>query len=132
MKNILLVLVSLLVLSSCKNTSEKEEKTQEENTETAKKEKKNNNIKGDFIYFDDAAVLKGSNFIYGVKLNDKAKELADKVAPYKNEDYDMIPVIVKGKVAPKAEGEEGWDEVLTITEIIHFSKKPAEADVKIQ
>ena len=90
---------------------------------------------GEFIYLEDAAVLKGRNFIYGVTLDEKAKELADQVAPVKNEDFDMVAVVVKGVVSKnpnlKAEGE-GWEEVITIKEIIAVSDKPAEADIKIE
>ena len=87
-------------------------------------------LEGEFIYTADAAVLKGAQFIYGVELNDTAQELADQVAPVKRDEFDMVPVIVKGKIS-KNEGE-GWDEKVTIYEIVSVSDTPAEADVKIE
>ncbi len=118
MKKVFVLLFSVLVLSSCKNN---EESSQDDIEITA-----------DFIYFDDAAVLKGSDFIYGVKLNDKAKELSEKVAPVKNDEYDMVSVVVKGVVSKKEEGQEGWEEIVTITEIVKVSDRPSNPDVKLE
>ena len=73
---------------------------------------------GDFIFLEDAAVLKGDKFIYGVTIDDLSKQLADKVKASKSSDFDMVPVAVKGNVSQKPEGQEGWDEILTITEIV--------------
>lgn len=127
MKKIIFVLVSLLVFAACKNNEKSNESADETvaDVETARYE-------GDFIYFEDAAVLKGDSFIYGVELNDKSKELADQVAQYKTEDYDMVKVVVKGDVHPKAEGADGWDEILTIKEIVYVAKKPTKEDVRIE
>ena len=87
---------------------------------------------GEFIYTADAAVLKGSNFIYGVALDEMAEELAKRVKPVKRDEFDMVPVVVKGTLKNKVEGEEGWNEILTITEIVSVSDTPSEADVKIE
>tara|TARA_R110002124_G_scaffold120895_7_gene279142 strand:+ start:54826 stop:55200 length:375 start_codon:yes stop_codon:yes gene_type:complete len=87
---------------------------------------------GEFIYTADAAVLKGSNFIYGVALDEMAEELAKRVKPVKRDEFDMVPVVVKGTLKNKEEGEEGWNEILTITEIVSVSDTPSEADVKIE
>jgi len=87
---------------------------------------------GEFVHVDDGAVLKGTNFIYGVILDDVAMELSERVKPAKENEFDMVPVVVKGVVSSKQEGEEGWDEVLTITEILEVSSHAAEADIKIQ
>ncbi len=95
-------------------------------------ENKDPQYEGEFIYLADAAVLKGEDFIYGVTVDEKMQELADKVAPIKKEEYDMIPVIVKGKLTKKKEGEEGWDEILTITEIVEIGTTPSQPDVKIE
>ena len=89
-------------------------------------------FEGEFIYIADAAVLKGGNFIYGVNLDDVAMELAAQVKPVKKDEMDMVPVVVKGTLKNKAEGEEGWDEIITITEIVSVSDTPSPADVKIE
>ncbi|PKP26090.1 MAG: hypothetical protein CVU03_05295 [Bacteroidetes bacterium HGW-Bacteroidetes-2] len=118
MNKFLILFLSALILTSCKNN-------EKESTEAVE-------IKADFIYFDDAAVLKGNDFIYGVKLDAKAKELAEKVKLVKKDEFDMVAVTVKGTINPKQGDQEGWEEIVTINEIISVSDKPSEADVKIQ
>ena len=83
MKKIIVLITLFVSLSACKN----DQKTQL--TTTA-----NSNLavyKGEFIFTEGAAVLKGSDFIYGVVVDDKMKELADKVAPAKKDVFDMVP-----------------------------------------
>lgn len=118
MKKMLLLLVITMTVVACKN----------ENSKTSNDPQ----FEGEFIYIDDGAVLKGDTFIYGVTLDDMAKELKDKVAPIKKDDYDMVAVVVKGIVEKKAEGADTWDEILTITEIVSVSDTPSEADIKIE
>ena len=128
MKKILVLIAFVIAVSACKN-SEKKEVTEELLTT------ENSNLavyKGEFIYVADAAVLKGKDFIYGVEVNEKMHELAEKVAPVKNDDFDMVPVVVTGLLNDKKEGVEGWDKILTIIEIIQVSPKPSKADVKIE
>ena len=64
---------------------------------TKEKTTENQNLteyKGEFIFTDNAAVLKGSNFIYGVTIDDMAKELANKVAPVKRDEFiENIPEV---------------------------------------
>ena len=88
--------------------------------------------RGEFVHVEDGAVLKGTTFIYGVVLDEVALELSERVKPVKVNDFDMVPVVVKGVISTKPEGEEGWDEVLKITEILNVSSQPAKADIKIQ
>mgnify|MGYP006935312866 CR=1 FL=1 len=133
MKKTTLILVLSIVLFSCKNS---EEKTEMKNTDTEvnveSNETSDNLYRGDFIYIADAAVLKGSNFIYGVTLDEMATELAKQVAPVKETEFDMVEVAVKGIITPKPEGQEGWDEILTIKEIVMVSKTPSKIDIKIE
>ncbi len=133
MKKITLLLVLSIVLFSCKNS---EEKSDVKNTDIDVSEKINATkdilYQGDFIYVADAAVLKGGNFIYGVALNDMASELAKQVKPIQESEFDMVEVIVKGTVAPKPEGQEGWDEIITITEIVSVSQTPSKIDIKLE
>jgi hypothetical protein len=131
MKKIAFLIALTIITFSCKNS---EEKTSKKMIDSEAKETSSNNkiYKGDFIYTADAAVLKGEKFIYGVTLDDMATELAKRVKPVKETDFDMVPVAVKGIVSPKPEGEEGWPEVLTITEIVVVGTKPSEIDIKLE
>lgn len=130
MKNILFLFLFSVFLFSC-NDKKVENKISEEETVVSG----NTSLKtyqGEFIYTPEAAVFKGNSFIYGVHLNDVAKDLAKKVEAVKKENYDMVPVIVRGEVTPKAEGAEGWDEILTITEIVNVSDTPTKADIELK
>jgi hypothetical protein len=89
-------------------------------------------IKADFIYLEDAAVLKGTDFIYGVKIDTKAKELAKRIESIKVDEFDMVPVVVMGVINKKAENEEGWEEVVTIKKIVSVSDNPSQPDVKLE
>ena len=129
MKKIFLLLAITVAIVSCKNAEDKKSDTENTATEAAL----NVQIyKGEFLYLADAAVLKGDNFIYGVTIDDTMQQLADQVKSIKKDDFDMVPVIVKGSLSKKAEGAEGWDEIITITEIINVSSTPSEADIKIE
>jgi hypothetical protein len=122
MKKIFLLIALTITIFSCKNSETKEaEGTSEVHT-----------FRAEFLYIEDAAVLKGDNFIYGVTIDDKMQELANKVQPIKKDDFDMVPVIVSGILSKKPEGSEGWDEIVTIKEILHVSDKPTKADIKIE
>ncbi len=133
MKKTLLLLLIIASVVSCNNTKKETEKETEGKT-AATADMNVKTFRGEFIYTDDAAVLKGNNFIYGVTIDDKSQELADKVSKVEKDDYDMVPVIVTGVVKPnpKAETEEVWEEILTIKDILHVSDKPAKTDIKIE
>jgi|SRR5690554_1841707 len=130
MKRTLLLLMFSTLLFSCNNTKTEKEELQGENTVAEASSVLT--YEGEFIYTPEAAVFKGSSFVYGVKINDLAKDLAEKVAAVKKGDYDMVPVIVRGEVTSKPEGAEGWDEIITITEIINVSDTPTKADVELK
>ena len=85
-------------------------------------------LKGEFVYYADAAVLQSRNEIYGVILNEKADELNAQAKPFKKEDTDFVMVEVRGLVSVKPEGEEGWDNRFEIKEIITVSAIKAEND----
>lgn len=129
MKKIILITLISIVSFSCKKdiatNQEKESKIELDSSEEKV-------YRGDFIFLEDAAVLKGDKFIYGVTIDDLSKKLADRVKAVKSSDFDMVPVAVKGNVSQKPEGQEGWDEILTITEIVIVGSKPSKIDVKIE
>jgi hypothetical protein len=129
MKKIILIILILIISFSCKKNTVTN-KENESKTELNSSEEKV--YRGDFIFLEDAAVLKGDKFIYGVTIDEISKQLAVKVKTVKNSDFDMVPVAVKGNVSQKQEGQEGWDEILTITEIILVGNKPSKIDVKIE
>jgi hypothetical protein len=133
MKKILFFTLISIITFSCKNNAEKSfEKVDKSDPEVEINSSEDKIYRGDFIYLGDAAVLKGNKFIYGVTLDEMATELADKVKPVKESDFDMVPVAVKGIINRKPEGEEGWDEIITITEIVLVGSKPSKIDIKLE
>jgi len=132
MKKIVVLVTLSIIIFSCKNSGEKTSETKVESETTQGVSSKGKIYKGDFIYLSDAAVLKGATFIYGVTLDEKMHELANKVKSVKQSDFDMVPVAVKGVISKKPENEEGWPEILTITEIVMVGTKPSEIDIKLE
>ena len=101
----LLVFILIASVLGCKNTN-KEGVT---------------NIKGNYIFFEDAAVLQSDNEIYGVFLNAEVKELNEKVAPLKVSNTDMISVEVTGIISTKKDSKILWENKIEIIEIIAVS-----------
>jgi hypothetical protein len=135
MKKMFLLIVLSIGIISCKNTEEK----QAEGVATSVADEASiatgetlDNHRGDFLFMEDAAVLKGDNFIYGVTINEMSKELAKQVESIKEDEFTMVPVFVRGFVKTKPIGADGWDEILTITEILNVSLIPAKEDIKIE
>lgn len=79
-------------------------------------------IEGEFIKLADDAVIKGSDFIYGVELDSLSRELAKQVEPLKSDEFEMIPVVVRGKILPNP-SRDGWEEVIQIKEILELPQQ---------
>jgi urease accessory protein UreE len=104
MKQIIALILAVSVLS-CKNTNSESLTT----------------LKGDYIFFDDAAVLQSDNQIYGVFLNAKSKELNKRAAAFKTNNTDMIKVELTGIVSTKKDSVILWENKLEIIDIIAVS-----------
>ena len=85
--------------------------------QSSKKTDTNPQFYGEFLYLADAAVLNTGTEIYGVIIDEKMHELHDLCRPLKRDEYDMIPVYIKGKVHNKPPEEEGWDKRIKISSI---------------
>lgn len=121
MRTLILPFLICFSLLSCKQTTT--EDTASEGIQT---------IEGEFIFLSDAAVLKGKTFIYGVALDDKMQELATIIKPLQRDKFDMVPVIIKGVINPKPAGKEGWDEIVTIKEIIEVKAPKGDTPITIE
>jgi len=73
-------------------------------------------ITGEFLFYDNNAVLNTGSEIYGVLVNDKLHELHAQVAPIQKDSFDMVQVYIKGVIS-KNPNSEGWPEVITINGI---------------
>ena len=126
MKKSILLVLAFSAFISCKNDSKVNTNKETISVDSVEKTFKQNDgltlLKGDFIYFSDAAVLQTHREVYGVIIDKKMHELNTQVQQYKNEVTDMIPVEIRGKITPKPEGEEGWSFRVEIKEILNVSK----------
>ncbi len=128
MKKFIFLFVITATLITCKDNPKKEMSSEENKTEIVNTK----TYRGEYIHAKEGAVLYGKDFIYGVVLNELEKELAAKVSPVKKNELDMVPIVVKGYVTKKNPGEEGWDERLTITEIVLVGSEPSTPDIKVE
>jgi len=119
-------IIAIIVLNSCKSDSKDKSKSNNSN-DTVKSQFET--YHGEFIDVDTAAVLNGKSFIYGVKIDEQAKDLMQQVDAIKKDDYDVIKVIVKGELHPNP--EEGWDEILTIKSIDSIYKPKLKKQTKV-
>ena len=93
---------------------------------TAKQDDGLTTFSGQFIYFEDAAVLQTKGTIYGVVSDDKMHELNEMAGPLKNEPTDYVTVQIRGKLIPKPQDEEGWPyriEIKTIESVKAYEAK---------
>src|SRR5699024_1268808 len=124
--------LAALIMVSCNDA--KKQKSETPTTVTATQETTNTDgqtvITGKFIATEKAAVINGVDKIYGVVLDSMATVLEQKVKPLKRKKYDMVPVVVKGKISPSPM-EDGWDKVIKITKIIRITKPKSETAITI-
>ena len=89
-------------------------------------ETKNNDLiilSGDYVFYNNAAVLQTNKNVYGIIINEKVNELNDRLSSIKKDEFDFIPVILKGRLKNKDENDEGWSVKLEITEIVEIINK---------
>ncbi len=114
MKKLFAIVFLSLLLFSCQDEDRRDLMSQ---PETEKVPDSIQVLTGDFVYGADAAVIRGKDFVYEVKIDSMSKNLAKRVAPFKNDDFDMIPVTVKAKILPNPK-QRGLNEIIEIREIM--------------
>lgn len=126
MKKVLFIVLVAIAITSCKNDPKKDVENEVISADGVERTAKQSDgltlLKGEFIYYADAAVLQTHREVYGVVIDEKMHELNMQVEPFKNEATDMVPVEIRGKIFSKPENEEGWPFRLEIKEIINVSK----------
>ena len=133
-KTIFLLTLTLTVsLNSCKKDIQKTESITVPATPVGSERVRE--LKGEFYYDNEAAVFKGKSYIYGVKRDLMAEELAKKTVPKKRNSYDMVPVTKKAVIQPNPAfeaGENVWEEQVVIKEIVEISEPTDDEIVKIE
>ena len=75
-------------------------------------------MKGEFVYYQDAAVFQTSNEIYGVIIDDNLQLLETQVKPFKKEATDMVPVTIRVKKIENTTDSNTWKYKVEIKEIL--------------
>jgi hypothetical protein len=122
MKKILLILITITALMACKNDAKTEPQEVTTDASQQRTEKQSDGLtllKGEFIYYADAAVLQTHREMYAVIIDDKMHELDNMAKPFKKETTDFVQVEIRGKITPRPENEEGWDYRVEIKEILN-------------
>ena len=120
MKKTLFIACIMLISIACKN----ENKSNQEETLVDDIENQSDDltlIKGEFVYYDDAAVLQSYDEIYGVFITDKMLELSKQAQAHKKLPTDMVLVEVKAKVTKQKDEKILWDNKAEIIEILSVS-----------
>ena len=74
------------------------------------------NVTGEFLFYDNAAVLNTGSEIYGVVVDHKLHELHAQALTVQKDSFDMVQVFIKGVIS-KNQNEEGWPQVIKVKEI---------------
>ncbi len=122
MKKIFLILITITALMACKNDAKTEPQEVTTDASQQRTEKQSDGLtllKGEFIYYADAAVLQTHREMYAVIIDDKMHELDNMAKPFKKETTDFVQVEIRGKITPRPENEEGWDYRVEIKEILN-------------
>ena len=109
----------LFTIASCKDDTAKavqENNTVEEETEQDTVP----TVSGKFIFTEKDAILRGDDFIYNVEIDSLSRNLGKQVEAYKTDDFEMVPVKVKGKIkqSPRQTGIKKNIELREIVAIL--------------
>ena len=122
-----------IAFTACKNDKKSETTQDQAEVQEGKTAKQSDGLvllKGEFVYYADAAVLQtNSSSIYGVVINEKMHELDKLAQQYKKEPTDYVSVEIRGEIIPKPENEEGWPYRINIKEILNVSKSQVDNEV---
>lgn len=123
MKKALFITVILIAFLSCKNEAKSNEANNTVSADSPERTAKQNDgltlLKGEFVYYDGAAVLQTHANIYGVFLTDKMHELDKLVQKYKKVPTDMVPVEIRGEITDKKDDVILWEQKVEIKEILN-------------
>ena len=124
MKKTFILLLCVSVFISCKNdtkTNTEETISADSPEKTAKQSDGLTLLKGEFVYYNDAAVLQTHADIYGVFITDKLLELNKLAEQYKKAPTDMVNIEVRGKITDKKDEKILWEHKVEIVEILNVS-----------
>ncbi|MDC1364993.1 hypothetical protein N8258_01080 [Algibacter sp.] len=122
MKKILILILSLSAFASCKNDvkslNSEDTIVRESEEKTAKQSDGLTLLKGEFVYYNGAAVLQTNSEIYGVLITNKLEELQKQAEKYKSEPTDMVQVEIRGKITNQKDEKILWENKVEVVEIL--------------
>ncbi|MFC6857786.1 hypothetical protein [Zunongwangia atlantica] len=123
MKKILFIFLLIIMVASCKEKSQKAIKDNPEANETEQDTLPT--VIGKFVFTEDDAILRGDDFIYNVEIDSLSRVLGKQIEAYKTDDFEMIPVKVRGKLkqSPRQSGIKRNIELKEIVAILADSTK---------
>lgn len=130
MKKALTLFLCLSVFLSCKKSDKSENKdvTLDTPEQIGNQDAPLTVIKGEFVYYGDAAVLQSRSKIYGVYVTDKMLELHKQAKQYKKAPTDMVQVEIKGRINTKKHDKILWEEKIEVVEILSVSPTKNESN----
>lgn len=130
MEKVFFIVLVLLSFSSCKDEKKTDKNQETINIEKFDKVTAQSNaltlLKGEFVYYEGAAVLQTNTEIYGVFVNDKMLELNKLAEKYKTAPTDMVNIEIKGKISNKKDDKILWENKVEIIEIINITQTTKE------
>ncbi|AUP79805.1 hypothetical protein [Flavivirga eckloniae] len=122
MKKTFFIAIILTVLLSCKNETKSKSDKDAITLENPERTEKQNDgltlLKGDFVFYDGAAVLQTHANIYGVLVTNKMHELNKRAESYKSNPTDMVSVEIRGRVTNEKHEKILWENKVEIVEIL--------------
>jgi len=111
------------MVASCKEESQKAIQDNPEANETEQDTLPT--VIGKFVFTEDDAILRGDDFIYNVEIDSLSRVLGKQIEAYKTDDFEMIPVKVRGKLkqSPRQSGIKRNIELKEIVAILADSTK---------
>ena len=106
MKKIGVLLLCISMFVSCKNDKKQ--------TETIYKDDDLTLLKGQFVYYDGAAVLQTSTKIYGVFLSGNLEELNKQAEKFKKRKTDNVLVEIRGFVSQEKDDKILWKDKVEV------------------
>ncbi len=130
MKKVIILAFVLIAALSCKKETKSTTEADinvEDSDATTTQSNRLTHLKGNFVFYDGAAVLQTSTKLYGVFITDKMKALNKKAEAFKSKPTDMVEVEIRGRVSNEKHEKILWEDKVEIVEIINVSA-PKEED----
>lgn len=136
MKKVFILFLCISAFLSCKNENKTEQKEESVTSTTKNRTAKQSDgltlLKGEFVYYNGAAVLQTKSEIYGVLVTSKMLALNEIAKKHKEEPTDMVQVEIRGKITNQKDDKILWENKVEIVEILNvFPTKDNNKVVKL-